>query len=295
MNKEEIKQIIMSGNTLEYSHCIIVCDTFEYEDYPVYVKHGEDIYEYIKYYNDCNRMSKIMEIYNYNLDLDEQLKEIRAYHIEPLNRGKKDSKFDTNETKIENIKNAIEFAINAHKGQTRLNGDPYIKHPLNVALNVITYKKSKNIDTLIISAILHDTIEDTKTTYSDILKYFGKDVADLVLELTNDEYLKKKEGKQKYLSKKMTEITSWACVIKLCDRLDNVMDLSNCNDERFINNYINETIGIIDYLLKNAKLTITHINIIKQILCELHLVTNNIKQKEIISNINNNSIKKKKY
>ena len=153
-----------------------------------------------------------------------------------------------------------------HEGQTRLNGEPYVKHPLHVAQNVLKYKKSKNIEQLLMSACLHDTIEDTSATYYDIVENFGPQVASLVLELTTDEDMKKLLGKQQYLSIKMKNMSSWALVIKLCDRLDNVNDLLNSKEEAFKNKYINETIGIIDYLLDNAKLSKTHITIIEQII-----------------------------
>ncbi|MCI9434960.1 MAG: bifunctional (p)ppGpp synthetase/guanosine-3',5'-bis(diphosphate) 3'-pyrophosphohydrolase [Bacilli bacterium] len=275
MTKEEIRKIVMHGNTGEYSHVIICCDTFDYEDYPVYIKYGEDIKTIIANYNDYNKMSKVMEVYNYNLDLEKQLNETRSYHIEPLKKTKqeivknkenpiKQDKFDN--AISDNLKKAIEYATKMHKGQMRLTGDAYINHPLHVVQNVLKYKKSKNIETLLISACLHDTLEDTKATYYDIVQNFGPQVASLVLELTTDEDIKKILGKQQYLSIKMKNMSSWALVIKLCDRLDNTNDLLNCGDIQFKNRYINETIGIIDYLLKNAKLSKTHITIIEQII-----------------------------
>lgn len=283
MTKEEIRKTVMSGNTGEYSHVIICCDTFDYEDYPVYVKYEEDIKKVVADYNNHNKMSSVMEVYNYNLDLEKQLNERRAYHIEPLNKYKKTVK--SNEEKMPgkvetaniehdynisaNLKKAIDYAVRMHKGQTRLNGEPYIKHPLHVVQNVLKYKKSKNIETLLISACLHDTIEDTEATYYDISQNFGLQVASLVLELTTDEDMKNALGKQQYLSIKMKNMSSWALVIKLCDRLDNVNDLLDCKDEKFKNKYVTETIEIMDYLLKNAKLSNTHIAIIGQILCLL--------------------------
>ncbi len=282
MTKEEIREIVMRGNTGEYSHVIICCDTYDYEDYPVYVKYGKDIRKMVANYNDCNKMSRVMEVYNYNLDLEKQLNEYRSYHIDPLVKPKKaissnkektlkkeDVRFEQDSNISENLKKAIDFAVKMHEGQTRLNGEPYIKHPLHVVQNVLKYKKSKNIEVLLMSACLHDTIEDTETTYYDIVQNFGPQVASLVLELTTDEDMKNALGKQQYLSIKMKNMSSWALVIKLCDRLDNVNDLVNCEDEKFKNKYINETIEIIDYLLKNAKLSNTHIAIIEQILCLL--------------------------
>jgi hypothetical protein len=293
MTKEEIRKIVLGGNTGEYSHLLIVCDTFDYEDYPVYVKYGEDIKSMAAHYNNCNNMSRIMEIYNYNLDLEKQLNETRSYHIDPLVKSKKAVKSSIEKTAekeekesveqdnniSDNLKRAIDYAVRMHKGQTRLTGEPYINHPLHVLQNVLKYKKSKNIETLLISACLHDTLEDTSATYYDIVENFGPQVASLVLELTTDEDIKNALGKQQYLSIKMKNMSSWALVIKLCDRLDNINDLLKCKDEAFKNKYINETIEIIDYLVRNAKLSNTHITIIEQILCMLIQLSKDDKEK----------------
>ena len=224
MRKNEIKEIVMEGATGEYSHVLICCDTFDYEDYPVYVKYGEDIRKVIESHNNSQNMSRVMEVYNYNLDLERQLNESMAYHIEPLGRIKKDTKrkeestINHNDDISENLKKAIEYATKMHKGQTRLTGEPYINHPLHVLQNVLKYKESKNIETLLISACLHDTIEDTSATYYDIVERFGPQVASLVLELTTDEDMENALGKCQYLSIKMKNMSSWALVIKLCDR-----------------------------------------------------------------------------
>ena len=271
MKKNEIKEIVMEGATGEYSHVVICCDTFDYEDYPVYVKYGEDIRKVIENHNNSQNMSRVMEVYNYNLDLEEQLNESMAYHIEPLGKIKKDTKRKEESTInhddiSENLKKAIEYATKMHKGQTRLTGEPYINHPLHVLQNVLKYKESKNIETLLISACLHDTIEDTSATYYDIVQNFGPQVASLVLELTTDDDMKNALGKCRYLSIKMKNMSSWALVIKLCDRLDNVNDLLRCKDNAFKNKYINETIEILNYLIENAKLSKSHLTIIEQII-----------------------------
>ena len=70
-------------------------------------------------------------------------------------------------------------------------------------------------------------------------------------------------------------MSSWALVIKLCDRLDNVSDLIELKDEKFVDKYVNETIEIMNYLLKNAKLSKTHMNIIERILYTLILLGKN--------------------
>ena len=68
-------------------------------------------------------------------------------------------------------------------------------------------------------------------------------------------------------------MTSWALVIKLCDRLSNVNDLDKCS-ESFRNKYIKETVTIIDYLIQNRSLSKTHINIIKSIVNKLYELRN---------------------
>ena len=267
MNKEEITNILMSGNTGEYSHLIIFCDTFDYEDYPRYVRYDEDVEKIISDQRKYGGMTKVMEVYNYNLDLNEQLNEYRAYHIHP--KGKENN---NNNKPVENerIKKALEFAKEAHLNQIRADGTPYINHPIKVAENVKKYVKSKEIDNLIICALLHDTLEDTNTTYYDIANNFGYLVASIVLELTNDNEIKNLLGKTRYLQIKMKNMTNWALNIKLCDRLNNVMDLENATTT-FQEKYTIETIDIISYLLENRKLTQTQ----KDIIC---LINNEIER-----------------
>ena len=75
----------------------------------------------------------------------------------------------------------MDFAEKAHDGQVRKSGEPYITHPVNVAVILIDY----DCDTdSVIAALLHDTVEDTSVTLDDIKKQFGQDVAQLVDGLT---------------------------------------------------------------------------------------------------------------
>lgn len=168
---------------------------------------------------------------------------------------------------------AKKFAIQKHNGQTRKNGNPYIVHPISVANLLGKYKKSHNIDRLIATAYLHDTLEDTDTSYYELVDTFGYDIAGLVMELTTDKNMKDEIGKNKYLAYKLNSMTKWALAIKLCDRLDNISDLEEM-DENFRKRYLEETIFIIDYICENRELTKTHINIIKDIVDKLR----NIKQ-----------------
>ena len=81
-----------------------------------------------------------------------------------------------NENK-ELVLEAFKFAFNAHKSQKRIDGEPYIVHPLEVAY--ILSEMNLDVNT-IIGGLLHDVIEDTEFTYSDITSIFGEEVAILV-------------------------------------------------------------------------------------------------------------------
>ena len=78
------------------------------------------------------------------------------------------------------VDKARDFAVIMHKGQYRKNGQEYINHPIRVANNVLTFKKSNNMDILLSSAYLHDTLEDTDTSMDEMEKEFGKEITKLV-------------------------------------------------------------------------------------------------------------------
>lgn len=82
-----------------------------------------------------------------------------------------------NEDQLAELSSAIDFAAENHAGQTRLNGEPYIFHPLAVA--GILVELGMDIDS-VLAGVLHDTIEDTSLTVDDIESIFGRDVAFLV-------------------------------------------------------------------------------------------------------------------
>ena len=169
---------------------------------------------------------------------------------------------------------ALEFAREKHKGQMRKNNTPveYITHPINVANLVKKYaNNAENIDDLVSSAYLHDTLEDTNTTYEELICNFGNLISNLVKELTNNDVLKKEMGKTKYLSMKMTNMSEDALIIKLCDRLDNVSSLYDTN-KAFIDKYLRETISILNYIINNRSLNSIHLNIINDINKEVNNV-----------------------
>lgn len=177
---------------------------------------------------------------------------------------------------------ALEFAREKHKGQMRKNNTPveYITHPINVANLVKKYaNNAENIDNLVSAAYLHDTLEDTNTTYEELICNFGNLISNLVKELTNNDVLKKEMGKTKYLSMKMTSMSEDALIIKLCDRLDNVSSLYDTN-KAFIDKYLRETISI------NRNLNTIHLNIINDINKEV----NNVIKCCTVDNIMTNNI-----
>jgi len=119
---------------------------------------------------------------------------------------------------------AFSFADNAHSGQLRKSGEPYIIHPLAVADIVADLE----LDTdSIIAALLHDTIEDTGTTHEEIAKRFGESVALLVegvTKLTRVQYVSKEEEQMENLRKMLMAMAKdiRVILIKICDRLHNM-------------------------------------------------------------------------
>ena len=122
------------------------------------------------------------------------------------------------------ILKAYEFAKNCHSGQMRCSGDPYITHPLSVALILIDLGMDSSS---IAAGLLHDVIEDTKTSREDVSEEFGEDIAFLVDGATK---LKKvplhtQEEQQIENLRKMLLAMSRdirVIIIKLADRLHNM-------------------------------------------------------------------------
>lgn len=162
------------------------------------------------------------------------------------------------------IDKAYAFAKQKHRGQLRDGGQSYIIHPIRVAQLILKYKPSKNQDVLIAAALLHDTLEDTYTSYKELCENFGEMVASIVMELTTASFVPKLEGKDVYLSHKMENMTNYALCVKLADRLDNIRDLSDTSQEKRIR-ILNQTKNIIDYLVLHRNLTDSHKKLIEQI------------------------------
>lgn len=169
------------------------------------------------------------------------------------------------------IQKAKEFAQKKHKGQVRkFEGKPYFIHPQRVAHILKQFKlSSRKIIELVSAAYLHDTLEDTNTTYKELEKEFNPFIASLVMELTSDSSEIKIFGKSNYLLNKMINMSNYALVIKLADRIDNVNRIQ-WMPEGFKNKYIEETKFIIKGLIKKRPLTNIQKDMIKEIMGHLN-------------------------
>ena len=126
---------------------------------------------------------------------------------------------------------AVHFAAEHHRLQRRKGkapGDtgldtPYINHPIRVAHLLATTGNVTDID-ILLAAILHDTIEDTTATESDVRARFGDRVAAFVAEVTDDKSLPKAERKRLQVGH-APHMSEGAALVKLSDKSDNLQDL----------------------------------------------------------------------
>lgn len=131
-------------------------------------------------------------------------------------------------TQIERVYNAYQFAAQAHAGQQRHSGDPYITHPLAVAK--ILAQMRMDTQTLIV-AILHDVIEDTNIEKNTLTDIFGAEIASLVdglSKLTQIQFQSRAEAQAENFRKMLLAMAKdiRIILIKLADRLHNMRTLS---------------------------------------------------------------------
>ena len=119
---------------------------------------------------------------------------------------------------------AIDYATEKHQGQKRKNSkkEDYIVHPIEVMHLLKDYGVSDEVT--LVAAVLHDTIEDTSATYEEIMEFFGKEVADVVLEVSDDKSLLKLTRKKFQLSE-ISKKSFAARMIKIGDKLSNSVEL----------------------------------------------------------------------
>ena len=126
---------------------------------------------------------------------------------------------------VGSILKAICFAAEKHNDQRRKDArmSPYINHPIRVAEALWSIGEVHDM-TLLVAAVLHDTIEDTDTTHNEIRTEFGEDVLALVLEVTDDKTLPKQTRKQLQIVH-APHISKSAKTLKLADKICNVTDV----------------------------------------------------------------------
>jgi (p)ppGpp synthase/HD superfamily hydrolase len=149
----------------------------------------------------------------------------------------------------ERIHKAYEFAKAKHAGQKRKNSNlDYFTHPKYVARIV---EQIISNEKLVSVALLHDVLEDTDTTYDELVDIFGEEIAGLVYELTNKTEERNGRKKKDYILDKMAKMSNEALLVKLADRLHNVLFLGKDGHDAddFIIYYYTNT----DFILKKLK------------------------------------------
>ena len=132
------------------------------------------------------------------------------------------------------IRRAYAYGLKMHEGQSRQSGEPYFTHPVAVAA-ILTEQRLD--DATIVTALLHDTIEDTKSTYSEVARLFGVEVAELVdgvTKLTNLQ-LSSTQSKQAENFRKLFMAMSKdlrVILVKLADRMHNMRTIKSMKPEK---------------------------------------------------------------
>ena len=160
----------------------------------------------------------------YDLNPEEENKEI-ARRYKDLLKGAYQT-FTTSDKK--EIRKAFDIALEAHSSQRRKTGEPYIFHPIAVA-KIVAYEIGLDT-TSIVSALLHDVVEDTDYTIEDIERLFGENVARIVSGLTKISHLNKEqdasiqaENFRKMLLTLHDDVR--VILIKIADRLHNMQTM----------------------------------------------------------------------
>jgi GTP diphosphokinase / guanosine-3',5'-bis(diphosphate) 3'-diphosphatase len=132
----------------------------------------------------------------------------------------------SDETDLSLVLRAASFAAHKHRDQRRKDhaASPYINHPIALA-NVLANEGGIQNAIVLSAALLHDTIEDTDTTYDELVAEFGEEIASVVLEVTDDKLLPKQERKRLQVEH-ASSISNEAKLVKLADKICNLRDMS---------------------------------------------------------------------
>lgn len=138
------------------------------------------------------------------------------------------------EEEVAFVMKAYEYAKAMHKDQKRKSGEPYIMHPVNVA--IILADLDMDVET-IIAALLHDVVEDTPATYDDVKNMFSEDIANIVdgvTKLNKLNYKSSEDFQAENLRKMILAMNNdiRVIIVKLADRLHNLRTLEYMNEEK---------------------------------------------------------------
>ncbi len=120
---------------------------------------------------------------------------------------------------------AVTFAAHKHRDQRRKDADasPYINHPLMLA-HVLAFEGDVSDPDALCAAVLHDTVEDTATTFDELAVEFGANIAGIVREVTDDKSLDKQTRKQLQIEH-APHLSHSAKLVKLADKICNLRDI----------------------------------------------------------------------
>ncbi|XP_062998347.1 guanosine-3',5'-bis(diphosphate) 3'-pyrophosphohydrolase MESH1 isoform X1 [Elgaria multicarinata webbii] len=126
---------------------------------------------------------------------------------------------------------AADFAARKHASQRRKDPErtPYINHPIGVA-QILAQEAGITDIAVLQAALLHDTVEDTDATFSEIEESFGEEVRRIVEEVTDDKTLPKMERKRLQIEHAVHSSQA-ARLVKLADKLYNLRDLNRCTPQ----------------------------------------------------------------
>ena len=154
---------------------------------------------------------------------------------------------------------ALSFAAYKHRNQRRKDTakTPYINHPIAVA-NILLNEAGITDEVVLISALLHDTVEDTETSFEEIEQQFGTQIKEIVAEVTDDKSLPKAERKQAQIEH-ASHLSDRAQLIKLADKTANLRDVANAPPDGWetsrIENYLEWGKQVVDQIRgRHAKL-----------------------------------------
>src|SRR6195256_2075835 len=175
-------------------------------------------------------METILEIPKYSLNEEEEKKEILR-HYRALLRALK-PKLKPGDKEL--VRTAVEMAVEAHKTMRRKSGEPYILHPLAVAM-ICVEEIGLGVRSTI-CALMHDTVEDTDIALNDVQREFGIEIAKIVDGLTKISNVIDNNSSQQAENFKKILLTLTddprVILIKLADRLHNMRTLDYMKREK---------------------------------------------------------------